>query len=55
MGFAASVAGVSLVSILQESEWARVSTPARYYFSVYITTMSSDQDSAQHAVLGISK
>ena len=37
-GAAALVAGVSLVSILQAGDWARVSTPARQYFSPYITT-----------------
>ena len=36
---AALVAGVSLVSILQAGDWARVSTLARYYFSPYITTL----------------
>ena len=30
---AALVAGISLVSILQVGDWARVSTPARHYFS----------------------
>ena len=30
------VAGVSLMSILQAGDLTRVSTPARYYFSVYI-------------------
>ena len=34
----ALVAGVSLVSILQAGDWARVSTPARHYFSPYFTT-----------------
>ena len=32
------VAGVSLVSILQTGDWARLSTQARQYFSAYITT-----------------
>ena len=57
-GFAASAAlaaGVSLVTILQAGDWARVSTPARYYFSTYITTMDQHQDSMQHAVLGLSE
>ena len=31
---AAFVAGASLVSILQAGDWARVSTPARHYFSL---------------------
>ena len=30
-------AGVSLVSILLVSDWAKFSTPARHYFSTYIT------------------
>ena len=52
---AALVAGVSLVSILQARDWARVSTPARHYFSPYITTMDWHQDSVQHAMLGLSE
>ena len=48
---AALVAGVSLVSILQAGDWARVSTPARHYFSPYITTVDWHQDSVQHAML----
>ena len=47
--------GVSLVSILQAGDWARVSTPATHYISTYITTMNQHQDSAQHAVLGLSE
>ena len=35
---AAFAAGISMVSILQAGDWARVSTPAKYYFSNYITT-----------------
>ena len=31
--------GVSLVSILQAGDWARVSTPARHFLSTYITTV----------------
>ena len=31
-GAAALAAGVSLVSILQAGDWARVSTPPRHYF-----------------------
>ena len=56
LGVAASVAlavGVSLVTILQAGDWTRVSTPARHYFSTYITTMDGHQDSVQHAVLGL--
>ena len=52
---AALAAGVSLVSILQAGDWARVSTPARHYFSTYITTMDWHQDSVQHAVLHLSE
>ena len=52
---AALAAGVSLVCILQAEDLARVSTPARYYFSPYITTMDQHQDSIQHAVLGLSE
>ena len=57
-GVAASAAlatGVSLVTILQAGDWTRVSTPARYYFSTYITTMDWHQDSMQHAMLGLSE
>ena len=57
-GVAASVAltaGVSLVSILQAGDWTRVSTPARHYFSTYITTTDWHQDSVQCAVLGLSE
>ena len=57
-GFAASAAlaaGVSLVTILQAGDWARVSTLARHYFSTYITTTDRHQDSVQHAVLGLSE
>ena len=41
MGF---VADVSLVSILQAGDWARVSTPARH-FHAYITTTDWHQNS----------
>ena len=51
----AIVAGVSLVSILQAGGWARVSTPARHYFSPYITTVDRHQDSVQCAMLGLSE
>ena len=57
-GIAASAtlaAGVSLVTILQAGDWTRVSTPARHYFSTYITTMDWHQDSVQQAVLGLSE
>ena len=47
-------AGVSLVSILQAGDWAKVSMLARHYFSSYITTMDQHQDSVQCAVLGLS-
>ena len=52
---AALVAGVSLVSMLQAGNWARVSTPARHYFSPYITTVDQHQDSVQNAMLGLSE
>ena len=42
---AALVAGVSLVSILQAGDWARVSTLARCYFSPYVTTVDQHQNS----------
>ena len=32
----ALLASILLMSILQAGEWARVSTPARHYFSTYI-------------------
>ena len=41
----ALAAGVSLVTILQAGDWTRVFTPARHYFSTYITTMDQHQDS----------
>ena len=53
--FAALVAGVSQVTILQAGDWTRVSIPARHYFSTYITTMDRHQDSVQHAMLGLSE
>ena len=52
---AALAAGVSLVSILQAGDGAKVSMPARHYFSTYITTTDLLQDSVQHAVLGLSE
>ena len=52
---AALAAGVSLVTILQAGDWTRVSTPARHYFSTYITTMDQHQDSMQCAMLGLSE
>ena len=36
--YEAFVAWVSLVSIFQAGAWASLSTPARHYFSTYITT-----------------
>ena len=51
----ALAAGVSLVTILQAGDWARVSIPARHYFSTYIITMDWHQDSVKHAVLGFSE
>ena len=52
---AAILGGISLMSILQAGDWARVSTLARYYFSTYITTTDQHQDSVQYAVLGLSE
>ena len=52
---AALAAGVSLVTILQAGDLAKVSTPARHHFSSYITTTDGHQDSVQHAVLGLSQ
>ena len=51
----ASVAGVSLVSILQMGDLARVSTLARHYFFTYITATDQHPDSIWHAVLGLSR
>ena len=51
----ALVAGVSLVSILQAGDWARVSNPARHYFSTYITTTDQHQHNIQRVVLGVSE
>ena len=53
--FAALAADVSLVSILQAGDWARVSTLARHHFSPYITTTDQHQDSVQCAMLGLSE
>ena len=52
---AALAAGISLVSILQTGDWARLSRPARLYFSTYITTVDWHQDSVQCALLGLSE
>ena len=52
---AALAASVSMVTILQVGDWARVSTPARHYFSTYITTMDWHEDSVQCAMLGLSE
>ena len=52
---AALAAVVSLVTILQVDDSPRVSTPARHYFSSYITTMDQCQVSMQCAVLGLSE
>ena len=52
---AALVAGVSLVSILQVEDLARVSTLARHYFPPYIITVDQHQDSVQCAMLGLSE
>ena len=52
---AALAAGVSLVTTLQAGDWTRVSTPARHYFSTYITPLDWHQDFVQCAVLGLSE
>ena len=52
---AAYAAGISLVSILQAGNWARVSTPARHCFSTYVITTNWHQDSIQHTVQGLSE
>ena len=52
---ASLVAGVSLMSILQAGDWAKVSTAARHYLSPYITAIDQHQDSVQHVVLGLSE
>ena len=52
---AALVAGISLKSILQAGDLARVSTPDRHYFSAYITTTDQHQDSILSAVLGVTE
>ena len=46
---------VSLVSILQAGDWARVSAPPRHCFSTYMTTTDWHQDSVQHTVLDLSE
>ena len=51
----ALVAGLSLFFILQASDWARVSTPARHYFSTYITMMDQHQNSVQCTVSGVNE
>ena len=45
----------SLVSFLQPGDSARVSTPARHYIFIYITTTDKCQDSVQGAVLVLSE
>ena len=49
------VAGVSLLSILQAGDWARVSTPGRHDFSFYIPTMDWHQDPVQCILLSLSE
>ena len=51
-GAAAIAAGISLVSILQAGDWARVSMLARHNFSMDITNADWHQESVQHAVVG---
>ena len=52
---AALVSGVSLVSILQAYDRARVSTPVKILFFTYITTTDRHQDSFQCVVLGLNE
>ena len=54
---AALAAGVAMVSILQEGDCARVSMPARHYFSTYITAATTDQHQAslQNVLMGLSE
>ena len=47
--------GVSLVSILQAGDWARVSTPGSHYFSTHTATTNQHQVSVQHVVLGFNE
>ena len=49
------MAGISLTSILLAVDLARVSTPSRHYFSMYITTTDWHYDSVQCAVMGPSE
>ena len=49
----ALVAVVSLVSILQTGDLSRVSTPARHYFSTYLTATDWHQCSLQYAIMGL--
>ena len=51
----ALVAGVSLVSILQEGDMARVFSPTRHYFITYIIAAYRNKDPGQYAVLGLSE
>ena len=51
----AFAAGVSLVFNLQAVDCTRDSTPARHYFSKYITTRDQHQDSVRCAVLGLTR
>ena len=53
--FVALVAGISLVSILQEGDWVRVFISARHYFSAYTATIDPNQDSVQCTFLGLSE
>ena len=55
MASAHFAADVSLVSALQTGDWARVSNLIRCYISTCITTTDQDQDSVQHAVLGLNE
>ena len=52
---AAFVTSILLVPSLQGSHWARVSHPAKHYFSSNITAMDRHQGSIHWAVLGLSE
>ena len=54
-GTVALVDGVTVVSLLQQDDWARVSTPGRHCFSTYITTTDWQQGSVPAPVLGLSE
>ena len=50
---AAPAADVSQMFIVQDGDWATVSTPSRHYFSVYMTTTDWNQDSVECIFLAL--